>query len=185
LVLVLFHSIPSVSATEEFVCWLAGAVGGKVKISGIVLDVAMLVGAVFFAGGVFSFAFCWCCCPVVRFCLVRSVRSRFKYKFCWCRVMGVSVGEFAVVGMASFGLVWFEWLRGVQARDCGDSGVVFKQEIVEIVVCCARLWLAWCLVLVLFHSIPSVSAAEEFCFSQWPRMREGGVQKAVMTRGRC
>jgi hypothetical protein len=48
--------------------------------------------------------------------------------------MGVSVGKFAVVGMASFDLVLFEWLRGVQARDCGDSGVVFKQEIVEIVV---------------------------------------------------
>ena len=67
--------------------------------------------------------------------------------------MGVSVGEFAVVGMASFDLVWFEWLRGVQARDCGDSGVVFKQEIVEIVVYCTRLWLAWCLVLG-FGSLP-------------------------------
>ena len=76
--------------------------------------------------------------PWFDFGSVRSVRSRFKYKFkytfCWCHVMGVSVGEFAVVGMASFDLVWFEWLRGVQARDCGDSGVVFKQEIVEIVV---------------------------------------------------
>ena len=36
-------------------CWLAGAVGCKVKISGVFLDVAMLVCAVFFAGGVLSF----------------------------------------------------------------------------------------------------------------------------------
>jgi hypothetical protein len=54
-----------------------------------------------------------------------------------------------------FGLVWFEWLRGVQARDCGDSGVVFKQEIVEILVYCTSLWLAWCSVLgAWFFSIP-------------------------------
>ena len=48
------------------------------------------------------------------------------------------------------------------ANDCE----VFKQEIVEIVVYCARLRFAWCLVLrfgsLLFHSIPPVSAAEEF-----------------------
>jgi hypothetical protein len=68
--------------------------------------------------------------------------------------MGVSVGEFAVVGMASFDLVWFEWLRGVQARDCGDSGV-FKQEIGEIVVYCARPRFAWCWLLgAWFYSTP-------------------------------
>ena len=44
-----FHSIPSVSAAEEFVF------GAKAKISGVFLDMAMLVGAVFSSGGVFSF----------------------------------------------------------------------------------------------------------------------------------
>jgi uncharacterized protein (DUF486 family) len=97
--------------------------------------------------------------PWFDFGSVRSVRSRFKYKFkytfCWCHVKGFSVGEFAVVGMASFDLVWFEWLRGVQARDCGDSGVVY----------CARLWLVWCLVAWLLGSIPFNSIS----------VRSGGV----------
>jgi hypothetical protein len=54
-----FHSIPSVSAAEELVFWLAGAVGGKARISGVfvlvIVDVVMLVDAVFFAGGLLSF----------------------------------------------------------------------------------------------------------------------------------
>jgi hypothetical protein len=36
-----------VSAAEEFVCWLAGAVGGKVKISGVFSDLKMSVCEVF------------------------------------------------------------------------------------------------------------------------------------------
>jgi hypothetical protein len=72
--------------------------------------------------------------------------------------MGVSVGKFAVVGMASFDLVLFEWLRGVQARDCGDSGVLYA-IVVGLVLG------VWCLVLGAWFwisSIPSVSAAEDF-----------------------
>jgi Ca2+/Na+ antiporter len=51
-----FSSIPfhSISVRSGGVFVLAGAVG-KAKISGVFLDVAMLVGAVFFAGGVLSF----------------------------------------------------------------------------------------------------------------------------------
>ena len=115
----------------------------------------MLVGAVFFAGGVLSFFLSAAAvAPWFDFGSVISVRSRFKYKFkytfCWCHVMGVSVGEFAVVGMASFDLVWFEWLRGVQARDCGDSGWCIVRD-------CG--WLgAWCLVAwfssIQFHQCP-------------------------------
>jgi hypothetical protein len=107
-----------------------------------------------------------------------SCDGRFRRRVCSCWY-----GEFR------FGLVW-----------CGLNGCeVFKQEIVEIVAWCSskRLWRYWCIVqacgwlgvrcLVLgsfpFHSIPSVSAAEEFSFRQCPRMREGGVQKAVVSRG--
>jgi hypothetical protein len=55
-------------------------------------------------------------------------------------------------------LIWFwlEWLRGFQ--DFGDSGVLY-----------AIVLGAW------FSSIPSVSTAEEFYFSQCPTIREGGV----------
>jgi hypothetical protein len=109
---------------------------------------------------------------------------------CWlagavgCRAKISGVGEFAVVGMARF------WLQGVQARDCGDSGVVFKQEIVEIVVYCTRLWLAWCLVLgawfwfssIPFHSI-SVRSGGVCVLAGWRSRLQGEDQWCVFGCG--
>jgi hypothetical protein len=90
--------------------------------------------------------------------------------------MGVSVGKFAVVGMASFDLVLFEWLRGVQARDCGDSGVLYA-IVVGLVLG------VWCLVLGAWFwisSIPSVSAAEDFfVLAGWRSRLQGKDQWCV------
>ena len=67
------------------------------------VDLAMLVGAVFFAGGVSSCA-ATAAAPLFDFVWSVSVRgSSIKVAgvMCW----GVSVVKFAVVGMASFDLV--------------------------------------------------------------------------------
>jgi hypothetical protein len=84
--------------------------------------------------------------------------------------MGVSVGEFAVVGMASFDLVWFEWLRGVQARDCGDSGWCIVRD-------CG--WLgAWLLGSLPFNSI-SVRSRGVCVLAGWCSRRQGEDQWCV------
>ena len=74
-----FHSI-SVRSGGVFV--LAGAVG-KAKISGVFLDMVMLVGAVFLLVVCFRsfFVSAAAVAPWFDFCSVRSVRPRFKYMF--------------------------------------------------------------------------------------------------------
>ena len=94
-----FSSIPSVSAAEEFVCWPFDAVGGRAKISGVFLDVAILVGAVFFAGGVFSafvgsfFLLLRDCGWLGAWCLVLGAWCLVLGAWClvlgaWCLVLG-------------------------------------------------------------------------------------------------
>jgi hypothetical protein len=170
-----FHPISSVRSGG--VCVLLAHPVARREDQWYFVDVAMLVGAVFFCW--------WCFCfvalslfllllllllsPVVGFGLVRQC----AFEVCKCKLLlscdGLfPVGEFSVVGMAMSrcGLVWIGCLRGAQAREVASCWchvmVVFVGEcsVVGMVVCSIVVGLV-CLAFVLFHfrSIPSVVSA--------------------------
>ena len=143
----------------------AGSVGGKVKISsqwcfcgfGDVGWRCVLCWWCFFLR-------CYCCRPVVRFCLVRSVRSRFKFS----KLLASCAGAFPSSSLQLLVwrvLIWFDWFARCSSK---------------------RMWRYWCIVrdsgwlgvrclaLVPFHQCPRrMSLLFAVC---WLSQRQGEDQ---------
>jgi hypothetical protein len=105
------------------------------------VDLAMLVGAVFFAGGVF-FCAATAAAPLLDFVWSEVCVRGSSFQSCWRHVLGRFSRQVCSCWYCEFcfGVIG---LRGVQARECGDIGGVLCAIVVGLVLS-GILWIWRC-----------------------------------------
>ena len=121
------------------------------------VDLATLVGAVFFAGGVFSCA-ATAAAPLLDFVWSEVCVRGSSFQSCWRHVLGRFRRRVCSCWYGEcFDLIWFDWFARCSSKRMWRYWCIVRDS----------GWLGvWCLVFgfgsLPFHPIPSVSTADEF-----------------------